>query len=292
MKQVSIVIPVYNRAGYLPRLFNSLSAITYDRLHVILVDNGSTDDSLSICQAFAVQATFPVQVLVEPRKGAAMARNTGLAACTTEWVYFFDSDDELSDNFLDVLMPLTDNLDALFLTTKQIYTNKIYVRAYKPSGDVSDQILSSMLNSPAMLLRSEWLKQIGGWNTSLTVWDDWELGIRVLLAKPRFRWYTKQPFHKLYVHDESITGPSMSHNLSGKVDCLRQVLDVLETPAQRKALYLRTKIFEGYLRREGVRTTLDLSFRPMSSLTHLCGWLLKFYIGMGGRGAWRIAMMM
>lgn len=292
MKQVSIVIPVYNRAGYLPRLFASLSAITYEGLHVILVDNGSTDDSLSLCQAFAGQAVFPVQVLTEPRKGAAMARTTGLAACTTEWVYFFDSDDELSDNFLDVVMPLTDNLDALFLTTQQIHGNINYVRAYRPTGDVSDQILSSMLNSPAMLLRTEWLKQIGGWNTSLTVWDDWELGIRVLLAKPRFRWYTEHAFHKLYVHDESITGPSMSHNLSGKVDCLAQVLSMLETPNQRKALYLRTKIFEGYLRREGVRTAVNVPFTHVSFFHECCGRFLRAYVAMGGRGAWRIAMLM
>lgn len=289
MQSVTIVIPVYNRSEYLPRLFASLENVTYSGMKVILVDNGSTDDSLALCMAFSERVPFPVKVLQEHRKGAARARNTGLKACDTDWVYFFDSDDEVSPDFLDELMPLTENQDALLLTTRQTDGRTIYTRPYKVSGDGGYQILSSMLNTPSMLLRTAWVRNIGGWDESLTVWDDWELGIRVLLNNPRIKWYTRKPFHTIYLHPESITGVSMSSNLEGKKHCLQTVCRQLTEKRHLDALYLRIKIIEGQLKREGTAEKLDNTVKDRGWMTCWAGKLLSLYTAMGGRGAWQIA---
>ncbi len=290
MQEVTIVIPVYNRAEYLPRLFRSLLTLTYKSVRVILVDNGSEDQSLLLCQQFAEEAWFPVEVLEEKAKGASKARNAGLNACTTPWVYFFDSDDELSSDFLDLVIPLCEGRDAVFLPTCQVQGAKEYVRPFKVTAEPGYQILSLMLNSPSMLLRTEWLKGIGGWDADLSVWDDWELGIRVLLNHPRYAWYNRKAFHKLYVHDISITGPSMSHNLEGKMDCLKTIYAQLESNDDRKAFYLRTKIIEGTLRAEGTLKTLSGFDAEMSDATIWMGRFLSFYTRWGGRGAWRLAI--
>ncbi len=295
MNRVSIVIPVYNRSDYLPRLFRSLEAITYDGFEVILVDNASTDNSLALCQQFALRSSISVKVVEESQPGASFARNKGLNECNTEWVYFFDSDDELSSDFLSILMPLTDDRDVVFLPTLQVCGEHSYIRPYKATDDAGYQILSSMLNSPSMLFRTSWLRGIGGWNASLTVWDDWELGVRVLLHKPRYVWYTEKAFHRLYVHEESITGPSMSHNLEGKLDCLLCVANQLKSLHHRKALFFRYILLEGYLKKEGYRVEKNSSLAicqremHMNPWIQLCGRILVNYIRLGGRGAWRIA---
>lgn len=289
MKEVTIVIPVYNRSEYLDRLFSSITLLQYTALKVILVDNASTDDSLARCRQFAETCVFPVQVLEEPRKGAGNARNTGLQACDTEWVYFFDSDDELSADFLNVLMPLTTDKDVVLFSTTQVQGEHHYTRPFRPTCAPSYQILSSMLNTQSMLFRSSWLKSIGGWNTSLTVWIDWELGIRVLLNQPRAIWYTQHPFHHIYIHSESITGADMTHNLPGKIECLKMVYNELTSPQDKKALYYRSCIVQGQVRRLG--GSFPLGFIPWNEnlLHRLMGRALSFYTSIGGRGAWRLA---
>ena len=290
MTEVTIVIPVYNRATYLPRLFRSLQTVSYEGKRAILVDNGSEDGSWTLCQEFARSANFPVQVLQEPAQGASHARNAGLQACQTPWVYFFDSDDELSPDFLDKVMPLCPGHDAVFLPTRMILPDgQARVRPFQPVFSASYQILSSMLNSPSMLLRTDWLRNLGGWDAQLSVWDDWELGIRVLLAQPRARWYDGEAFHSLYVHGNSITGPSMSHNLEGKIACLRKVQSMLQSRAERLSLYLRTRILEGELRKEAcpaILTGFDTGISPIYKIIGSC---LSTYVRLGGRGAWRVA---
>lgn len=289
MKLVTIVIPVYNRSYYLPRLFRSLERIKGDAFRVVLVDNGSQDDSLTLCQEFARTSSLDISVLEEREKGAARARNTGLKACQTEWVYFFDSDDELSPDFLEAILPLTTHNDVVCLPTVQVENGHEVTRAYKPTSEASYQILSSMLNSPSMLLRTAWLRKIGGWNDSLNVWDDWELGVRVLLHKPRLAWYTDKSFHRLYVHGESITGPAMSYNLEGKLNTLRIVERQLPDSRKLKALYFRICIFDGQLMREGVKADLSEFGHMVGIISRMAGTLLKWHARLGIRGAWRIA---
>ena len=288
MAAVTLVIPILNREKYLPALFRSLSAITYEELEIILVDNGSTDRSLSLCRGFADDAPMVVNVLEEPQQGASRARNRGLEACHTEWIYFFDSDDELSPSFLEEVIPQTDDFDMILFPTLQEVNGKIAPRAFVTRSSATAQILSSTLNTQGMLFRTEFLREIGGWNETLHIWDDWELGIRALLHTPRILWQSRQVYHLIHVHDDSLTGPSMS----SRHEEIRQVLSVvgqeLRLPTERRALFLRYCIVNGQLQHEGsqplpVPISTSLFIRAI-------GKLLRFYTTCGGRGAWRMAL--
>lgn len=95
---MSIVIPVYNRAKELPRTVASILAQHYRPIHLILVDNNSTDNSLDIChwlQQKYSKGLFTIDVLQETKRGASAARNKGLKHVNTRHVMFFDSDDTL-----------------------------------------------------------------------------------------------------------------------------------------------------------------------------------------------------
>ena len=98
MKQagIGIVIPVYNRERELRRTFDSVVAQTYRPIHVVLVDNGSTDGSLALCRELkgAYETDdFRITVVEEAKRGPSAARNRGLTCVTEEFVAFLDSDD-------------------------------------------------------------------------------------------------------------------------------------------------------------------------------------------------------
>ena len=97
---VSIVVPVYNRHNYLAECLDSLGAQTYQNLEIILVDDGSTDDSLAICQAYAKKdARF--KVLAQSNAGVSVARNNGIQTATGQYLMFVDSDDYVASDYCE-----------------------------------------------------------------------------------------------------------------------------------------------------------------------------------------------
>ena len=289
MPAVTIVIPVLNRASYLPQLFHSLAAVSYEEMEVVLVDNGSTDGSLMMCRSFAEEAPFVVTVLAEPRRGACCARNAGLRYCKTEWVYFFDSDDEISPSFLVELMPqVREGIDVVAFPTMQELGGSIAQRAFCPSPSAATQILSLTLNTQSMIFRTRFLREIGGWDESLAIWQDWELGTRLLLLGATVAWHGQQAYHVIHVHSDSITGPSFSARQREIQHTLEVVAAELKTRRERNALFLRCSIANGLLRREGRRRLS--SPVEVGPLCRLAGKLLEGYTALGGRGAWRLAL--
>lgn len=89
---VSVVVPVYNVAKYLDRCVNSLISQTYTNLEIILVDDGSTDDSGQMCDEWA-RRDHRIKVVHKRNAGLGMARNTGIECATGAYVCFVDSDD-------------------------------------------------------------------------------------------------------------------------------------------------------------------------------------------------------
>lgn len=91
-KLVSIVVPIYNVEKYLDACILSISNQTYKKLEIILVDDGSTDNSPVICDTWA-KKDERIKVIHKTNDGAGMARNTGIDNATGDYIFFFDSDD-------------------------------------------------------------------------------------------------------------------------------------------------------------------------------------------------------
>lgn len=99
---ISVVVPVYNTAQYLPRCVESLLTGGEAALEVLLVDNGSTDGSGALCDRYAAEDPR-VRALHLGEKDVSAARNAGLSAARGEYVWFVDSDDEIPPHALDTL---------------------------------------------------------------------------------------------------------------------------------------------------------------------------------------------
>ena len=101
-EKVSVIVPVYNVEKYLRRCLDSIVNQTYRDLEIILVDDGSPDNSGAICDEYAGKDDR-IQVIHQNNRGLSAARNTGLDVATGAYISFVDSDDWLQDAFVEKL---------------------------------------------------------------------------------------------------------------------------------------------------------------------------------------------
>lgn len=94
MEKISVIIPIYNTASYLEKCLNSICCQTYQNLEIICVDDGSTDGSEKIVDAFS-QKDSRIIAIHKPNGGESSARNVGLRLCTGDYITFVDCDDWL-----------------------------------------------------------------------------------------------------------------------------------------------------------------------------------------------------
>jgi len=99
---ISVIVPVYNVQEYIRMCINSICNQTYDNLEIILVNDGSVDNSGAICDEYA-RNDKRIQVIHKENEGLVQARRTGVKMCTGEYVYFVDSDDWIESDTLEKL---------------------------------------------------------------------------------------------------------------------------------------------------------------------------------------------
>lgn len=244
---LTLIIPFYNRADFLPRTLRSLDAVNLRGVELLLVDDGSTDASAALCRGYLSRRAAggeevgEARLISMPHAGASAARNAGLRQARGEWVYFFDSDDTLSPDFFADAMQVLElqpaALDVLAcVNTLQLPDGTRMQRYSRCSASLADQLLTVPLCTQGMMLRTEFLRRIGGWNEALTIWLDWELGVRALLHGARVSWMRGKAYHTIYRHAASITGSGFApayNRIAASLHCVWQQL--LAMPAEAPA---------------------------------------------------------
>ena len=100
---ISIIIPIYNREAYIQECILSIQAQSYQNFEIILIDDGSTDQSISICQNMAA-ADNRIRLFTTSHAGVSAARNVGLSHVNGDFVFFIDSDDTIHPLLLETLV--------------------------------------------------------------------------------------------------------------------------------------------------------------------------------------------
>jgi len=113
MPTISVIIPIYNAEKYLRKCLDSVLGQTHRDLEVILVDDGSTDNSGQICEEYTKDQR--VKLIRKKNGGAASARNIGLSVTTGDLIHFVDSDDYLELNMYEKLLKIIAEDDADFI---------------------------------------------------------------------------------------------------------------------------------------------------------------------------------
>ena len=131
---VSIIVPVYNVEPYVEECLESLVNQTYKNLEIILVDDGSTDNSGKICDEYGNRFN-QIKVIHKQNEGLGMARNTGLDHASGDFVYFFDSDDYIELDELEYLInkAVENEVDVCLTGFKSVNDSKqvLVVREYE-----------------------------------------------------------------------------------------------------------------------------------------------------------------
>ena len=123
MAKISIVVPVYNISNYLDRCLESLTRQTYHDIEIIVVNDGSTDDSGEKCENWAKKDNR-IKVIHQPNKGLSGARNTGIDAAKGEFILFVDGDDYVAPEYVAKLHNNAIVNDSDIVISNYIFVNE------------------------------------------------------------------------------------------------------------------------------------------------------------------------
>lgn len=130
---ISVIIPVYNAEKYIKRAVESVLMQTYREIEVIIVDDGSTDGSVSVCTSID---DVRIKVIRQENAGPAQARNTGLENANGEFVCFLDADDYLEPNFIEVLYKGILQVDISICGYNVVSQESKKITVYKPREEI------------------------------------------------------------------------------------------------------------------------------------------------------------
>lgn len=180
--KISVVIPTHNRATVLPRALSSVYQQSHQPYEVIVVDDGSTDDSEAI-----ITEKFPqCKTILQPQKGVSSARNCGIRAATGDWIALLDSDDEWLPNKLEKqIQALEKSPNSRFCHTEEIWirngkrVNPMYKHS-KSGGMIYLNCLPLCVISPSsVLIHRSIFEKYGYFDESLPACEDYDLWLRV-----------------------------------------------------------------------------------------------------------------
>lgn len=238
---ISIIVPVFNTASFLGRCLDSLLTQTYQNTEIILIDDGSSDESGKICDDYAV-ARPQIFVFHTENQGASQARQLGLTKATGDFVSFVDSDDYVSPDYLSTLFRLEQlfslGISACRICTKQTLQESVTEQEWHAEMLEGDSLLQRFFHYefwglPGKLYRKQLLTDIPF--PKATISEDYAVMARLLLKSPRMA-YTSAPLYFYEHHSGSLSRLPLSNRSFEEFD---NVLDVYlliaaEMPAFRE----------------------------------------------------------
>jgi glycosyltransferase involved in cell wall biosynthesis len=188
MPSVSVIIPTFNRSRWLIRAIRSVLNQTFRDYEVIVVDDGSSDDTY---QALIPSMPMIRYVRQQVNRGVSAARNSGIRRADAPWIAFLDSDDYWLEDKLSIQMEFLErNPGTLACQTEEIWIRdgrrvNPRTRHRKPSGDIFAQSLKLCLVSPSsVVLKRSLLNEIGLFDESLPAAEDYDLWLRISCRYP------------------------------------------------------------------------------------------------------------
>lgn len=146
---ISIIVPIYNSAAFLPKCLDSILNQTYQNIEILLIDDGSSDNSREICNRYAKKDTR-ITVVHKKHEGVSAARNSGLKIAVGDWIGFVDSDDFIEPDMYSYLLSLAQDNQAEIAQCGVFYEN---------GEEITDHIASNSLfvGEPNHLPQKVWL---------------------------------------------------------------------------------------------------------------------------------------
>lgn len=192
---VSVIIPVYNRPRLVLEAVNSVFGSTWRPLEVIVVDDGSTDETHRHLTTLTPPVGVDYRVLQQRNCGASAARNRGLSVSKGQYIQFLDSDDLLLPEKLSEQVTClgNQNLEVVYGDWWQgrSRNDKRYFKGYEPQSLLCDLLLGRFLPSFSFLYRREVVERNGGWDETFGLNDDFDFALRIAASTSRIGYCPK-----------------------------------------------------------------------------------------------------
>ena len=147
----SIIVPVYNTEKYLKRCLDSISKQSFRDYEVIIVNDGSTDNSSNII------SKYPYKVINQENQGLSMARNNGVKASMGDYLIFLDSDDYIEKDLLkEINESLSNNPDLVRFQIKEVFDNKDYINYKEEPFENKDGVEAFKLITKYHFVENAW----------------------------------------------------------------------------------------------------------------------------------------
>ena len=182
---VSVIIPAYNQGHFLAEAVDSVLAQTYADVEVIVVDDGSTDNTAEVAQAYQDPR---VRYVYKENGGLSSARNEGLRHAQGDFISYLDSDDCFLPEKLTILLgALADTPELGFVAGQAIpvdeHGNHVGKRFETPlPSDLRELLLGNPLHVGSVLVRRTWQDQVGFFDETLRSYEDWDMWLRLAQA--------------------------------------------------------------------------------------------------------------
>ncbi len=169
-KKVSVIIPCYNQAQWLSDAIQSVLSQTYNDIEVIVVNDGSKDNTTEIARKFP-----EVKLIEQENKGLSGARNSGIKASTGGWIITLDADDKIHETFIEKTIGKADIVSTYL---KTFGDNEVIWRTPSLNPKHEDFARQNQINCCSIFKKSIW-EEIGGFDENMKLgFEDWEFWYR------------------------------------------------------------------------------------------------------------------
>lgn len=203
MPKVSVIIPAYNREEFIVEAIDSILNQTYKDFEIIVVDDGSTDNTKQKLEPFKSK----IRLIKQKNSERAVARNNGIKNSSGAYIALLDSDDVWIKDKLEKQVELLDSKSDVILTYGQCLRINEHGQKIKPakrqlagfSGEVFESLLMrNFISSPTPVIRREYFEKTTGFQTKYIPYEDWEFWLRFSLLG-KFYFFDK-PFAYYRIH--------------------------------------------------------------------------------------------
>lgn len=271
---VSVIIPTFNRASVVLRAIDSVLKQTYKNFELIVVDDGSSDETEKILAPYVAEKRL--QFFKQENKGVSAARNFGVKQSKGEWLSFLDSDDEWLKNKLEKQIELLKQKPDLRLVHgeeiwirngKRVNQKKIH---QKFGGYIFEKCLPLCLISPsAVMIEKKLYQEMGGFDEEFIVCEDYDLWLKITsLYEVGF---VEDPIIVKYGgHDDQLSHQYVAMDL-WRIKAMLRILNLRQLSIEQKEATLReiqTKariLFLGYEKHQNKKGLQELEALLSSS---------------------------
>lgn len=176
---VSVIVPVYNAAPYLRETLDSILSSTYRPIEVVMVDDGSRDESLTIAQTYCKQH-IECRVIQQENRGVSAARNTAINAAKGVYILPVDADDKIADKFIEKAVDVINRDDNIRVVGCRCWMFGAVDKEWKLQK-FSHELLArkNMIPATAMYRKSDW-ERCGGYCEQEIYREDWDFWLSMM----------------------------------------------------------------------------------------------------------------